>query len=333
MYRTALLILLGFLASCQKHADLKYETKTLECLQTLLENTEKGKEEETLKLLESYSDEFKFAADLKSNYSDRLAIAKASKTADSGDFNKAKEQIEVQIVKRGYSETLEASLKNLEKAIIVQKYLKFGKNLGIAERSREFAELKAHTQEDFKGIAEYSSWIKKEEQNISNKANNDKSIVLNSLKFTKDYLSLNNPDLMEVILLEIATHEDSAIIPGIKNNSFLDYSLKLKSAGLKQTISNSYSNPYKSYKDAQNKGVSSLQKQMAYTHLLAKGGQISKTLESLQELNSMCEIDQKFRRAILKELFLSKGWNDASLINRDFLDISYLLETVYKANQ
>ncbi|MCM8525933.1 MAG: hypothetical protein NE327_05420 [Lentisphaeraceae bacterium] len=333
MYRTVLLIFLLLLTSCQKSSELKYETSTLECLQALVSNTEKGKEEDTLVLLEKYSDEFKFAADLRSNYSDRLAIAKAAKAADSGKLNEAKELIEVQIVKRGYSDTLETSLNNLDKAMIIQKYIENSQELGIAERSREFAELKAHTQESFKKVTEYNKWIQAEEKKISDEANEDKNTVLKSLKYTMDYLSLNDPKLMEVILLETATHEKTAVIPGIKSDSVDEFSSKLSSAGIGKTISNIYKNPYKNYKDAQNKGVSSLQKQLSYTHLLAKAGQISKTLESLQELNSLCEIDQQFRRTVLKELFLSKGWNDASLINRDFLDISYLLETVYKANQ
>ena len=333
MYRTAILLLSIVFAGCQKQPELKYETKTLDCLQALLSNKEEGRELQTMKLLEKYAGEYKFAADLKSNFSDRLAIANASAIANSGKLNKAKDLIEDQVVERGYSDTLETSLKNIDKALLIKKYISTGKTLGISERSREFSQLKAHTINDLKEIPEYKSWIEQEEKSISDVANEDKKTILNSLKFTKDYIALSKPELLEILLLELSTHEESTIIPGLEDSSKHPFSKAAKSKGTANLIRSSYSKQFKNLSDAQNKGVSSLQQQLSYTHLLAKAGQISKTLESLQELNDLCGVDQKFRRTILKELFLSKGWNDASLINRDFLDISYLLETVYKSNQ
>lgn len=333
MYRTAFLVILIVLTGCQKKAELKYETKTLECLDALLSQEKSGNEKETIQLLEKYSDEYKFAADLKSNYSDRLAINTAKSTANSGQISKAKDMLESQVVERGYSDTLETSLKNIDKALLIQKYMTNGRSLGISERAREFSELKAHTANEIKEIPEYSKWIASEEESISEVANDDKKEVLKSLMFTTDYISLNKPKLLETLLLEIAVHEESAVIPGQKDLVHNSISTALKNKGVENTAKYSYGNNFKSHKDAENKGIPSLQKQLSYTHLLAKAGQISKTLESLQELNDLCEIDRNYRRMILKELFLSKGWNDASLINRNFLDISYLLETVYKSNQ
>ena len=326
-------ILLILLSSCQKESDLKYTTDTLDCLKIILEKNTNGNEAEVLKTLDKYADKFKFAADLKTSAADRLAIKNASDIANSGQLDKAKALLEDQIVQRGYSDTIEQSLNNIDKALVIKNYLNSAEDLDISDRAREFSQLKAHTYEEYKELPEYTSWLKAETQKILDITIADKEQIIRSFKFTADYFTLGDPELAEVVLLQIASQESSILIPGFKDNIKEEIGPQLKRKSLKAIVQDGFAATSKTYKQAEQKGIPSLQKQLTYTHLLAKGGQISKTLESLQELNDLCEVDEKYRRLILKELFLSKGWNDASLINRDFLDISYLLETVYKANQ
>ena len=321
------------MTSCRQSKELKYTTETLDCLKPLLEKQNKGNDEEVLIILNQYSKDFKFASDLKSNFTDKTTINKAEQAAISGDLTKAKSIIENRIIERGFSETLEQSINNINKAIKLQKYIESSNTLDIPERVRAFAELKAHTEADYKDIPDYRKWLKREADTISEIAKNDKLLLIQSYSFLKDYIALNNPPALGILLLELADAESTSLVKGSADDIKQSTLNELNSKGLSQTVSNSYSSTGKSLKQLENNGIGSLQDQLIKTHLLAKAGQISKTLESLQELQDLCEIDEKFRRRILKDLFLAKGWNDASLINRDFLDISYLLETVYKANQ
>lgn len=334
MYRQIFIILtLLALTSCREAKELKYTTETLDCLNILLITQDRNNEKLMLKLLNEQQDKFKFAADLKSTYSDKLVIAEAQKNAEEGNFQKAKVILEQRVVERGFSEVLEESLNRLDTAIKVKKYLENAHSMEISERAREFAQLKAHCSEIYKKIDSYNEWVIKEDASISSTAIHDKKLLLDSLRFVSDYLSVNRPDLMSISLLEVASQESSVSIAGFKDDVPQPTTKMLTRMGTQGAIYNGYSNNGKDVKQFENEGIPSLQKQLAYTHLLAKSGQISKTLESLEELQDLCGINENYRRSILKELFLAKGWNDASLINRDFLDISYLLETVYKANQ
>lgn len=334
MYRLTTLFLISlFLFSCRQAKKYTYSTETLECLDAIMESQSTESSGKTIEILSKNEEEFKFAADLKATFSDKLAIFKAETAASSGDLKNAKEIIEKRVVERGYSEVLDNSLKNLDKAIKIQNYIKSAPSMEIGERSRELAQLKAHTHENYKHINEFNNWIMKETRIIAAAAKQDKELLIESFNFITDYLSLHNPDLMEVTLIQTAAIEKENLVPGITDDTPENTFNILNRLGVNGAIYNSYSNQGNNLKDYETEGISTLQKQLAYTHLLAKAGQITKTLESLQELQNLCEIKEKYRRSILKELFLSKGWNDASLINRDFLDISYLLETVYKANE
>lgn len=334
MYRLLTLLFISFsLFSCRQAKKYSYTTETLECLDAIMESQSGDNSGKTIEILSKNEQEFKFAADLKATFSDKLAIFKAENAASTGDLKSAKEIIEKRVVERGYSEVLDESLKNLDRAIKVQKYIKNAPSMEIGERSRELAQLKAHTQESYKHINEFNNWVMKETRVIAAEAKHDKEVLIESFNFITDYLSLHNPDLMEVALIQTAAIEKETLVPGITDDTPENTFKILNRLGVKGAIYNSYSNEGKGLKEYESEGITTLQKQLAYTHLLAKAGQITKTLESLQELQNLCEIEEKYRRSILKELFLSKGWNDASLINRDFLDISYLLETVYKANE
>ena len=334
MYKQFFIILtVLILTSCREAQELKYTTDTLDCLNALLITQDSQNEKQILKILNEQQNKFKFAADLKSTYTDKLAISEAQKTAEQGDFQKAKAILEKRVVERGFSEVLEESLNRLDSAIRVKKYLKNSNNMEIPERAREFAQLKAHCTAAFSKIESFNEWVERENKNISQRAIADKKLVLDSLRFVSDYLSVSRPELMSISLLEIATHESSISVPGLQDNMPQPTTKILNRLGMQGAVYDGYSNNGKTIKDFEKEGTPTFQKQLAYTHLLAKSGQISKTLESLEELQDLCGINENYRRSILKELFLAKGWNDASLINRDFLDISYLLETVYKANQ
>jgi len=334
MFKLAVSITLALiLSSCRQGKELKYTTETLDCLQPVLDSQATASDTETLKVLDKYSKDFKFAADLKSNFTDRKIINQAEYAASKGDLNKAKNLLEERIIERGFSETLEQSLNNLDKALKVQKYLKISDSLEVAERVREFSQVKAHSDKFYGKIPEYKRWVTKETNKINTIAQRDKLQLLNSYNFIKDYLTINKPDSLETTLLTIADAEASSIIQGVKDDLSQDTLKEISTKGISKTITSSYSASGKNLQNFERTGMRSLQDQLIKTHLLAKAGQISKTLESLQELQELCEVDEKFRRKILKDLFLAKGWNDASLINRDFLDISYLLETVYKANK
>ena len=327
------IFLILILGSCRQGKELKYTTETLDCLTPLLDKQNKGDDKEILAILDKHSDDFKFAADLKSNFKDKSVIKTAEQAALKGELNKAKSILEERIIERGFSETLESSINNIDKALKLQKYIQNSGSMGISERVREFSQVKAHTEVDYKTISAYKVWLKKEAATINLKAQLDRQQIIESYKFVKDYLALNNPKSQEILLLEIANAESSSQIQGTKSAISQETFNKLTSKGIQQTVSTSYSSSGKNLRTLELQGAASLQDQLIKTHLLAKAGQISKTLESLQELQELCEVNKTFRRKILKDLFIAKGWNDASLINRDFVDISYLLETVYKANQ
>ncbi len=316
------------LYSCQETKEVTYSTETLQYLKKLssaLNNDEAGK---TMEILNNNGQDYKFAKDLKESFEDSLTIHNAQELTLKGDFKQAKAILNNRISQRGFSEVLESSLKRLEKAERLHNYLTDSKDMDLVETAREFAQLKAHTLADFKNIPGFEQWVKREAEKISEQIKADKSILLANLNFTRDYLYLSNPNLTEVILLQTGLVENEKLIPGYEDTLPKPHLIKLKTIGVNKLITENAS-----LKNLSKLSSNNLQNQLLYTQSLAKKGDLVGTMTSLQELENKTNLHENYRRDILKTLFLAKGWSDNSLINRDFIDISYLLEMVYRINQ
>ncbi len=327
------IVLTATLFSCKEHRVVSYSTETLKYLQNLSLAIDSKESQKTLEILNKNQNNYKFAEDLKETLEDSVAIFNAQDLLQKGNYPAAKEILYNRISLRGYSEILETSLKRLDKAERLRNFITDSKSMDLAELSREFAQLKAHTQVDFKHIESYDKWLKNESNKISQLIKTDKQLLLSNLRFTKDLILLTQPNLNEVSLLYCGLVENEKLIPGYEDNLPKNTLLKLKTAGVSKMSQESYISNQTTLKDIESRGFNNLQSKLIHAKLLAKKGDIAGTITSLKSLEELINIHETYRREILKTLFVAKGWSRNSLVNQEFLDISYLLEMVYRVNQ
>ena len=240
-------------------------------------------------------------------------------------MEEAKDVINQRVIERGYSEELENSLKVLDAALMVENFNRQKEDLEISETSREFTRVNIHTEKFFGKNEAYNSWLTSERNSIGAQAEADKKVLLRSLKFTSDYASIYKPELLDVLLLETAAAEASQSIPGLESLIPKTVTRAIKAYGLPELVKRIFA--------ARSGSPASLLDQYKQARLEARKGNVANALASIKELQDIAPITRNLRLNVIKALFISKGWNDSSLINQDFMDISFLLETVYKANQ
>jgi hypothetical protein len=316
-----------FFASCRGKKDASYNTDALDCVTSLIESYQKNDTKQSIKILKKYKDNFKFAGDLEEKISDKQEINTAEDLATKGKLTQAKAILDKRLVERGYSEELNNSQNIVSLAINLDRFNKERDQLPIIDASREFAKLQIQGKQYFETNPHYQKWLQKNSTELAQKAVSDKKMILRSLKFTADYVALYKPELLEIILLESASQENTTLIPGLNDRLSKNISTAINNKGLEKINSDLYDQTRPITTPA---SMMDSYKKIVY---IAKSGKTALTLASLQELQDLGSLPQVLRKKILKTLFLAKGWNNTSLINRDFMDLSVLLETLYKANQ
>jgi hypothetical protein len=327
MPKKALLCLISLLCfSCKEKVDTAYSTDALDCISALIANDTGSDLKSAVNILKQYKKKYKFAADLEEKMLDKTVINNAEKLALQGNLSKANALLNKRLIIRGFSEELNKSQEIIAVIMTIKSYKKNSFGLSLAELSREFAKIKFRSEKHFKAIPAYESWITKQQELLTKKVSDDKKMLLRSLAFTADYTALYKPQLLEIILLETASLEKSNLIPGVKDLTTKKILTRLQDQGLSDSqdlISTSTSN----------RSPGTLVAKFNLTRQYAKAGKVSMVLTSLQELQKLGVLPETYRKEVLKTLFLAIGWNNTSLINRSFVDLSVLLETVYKINQ
>ena len=327
MPKKALLCLISlFCFSCKEKVDTAYPTDALDCVSGLIANNSDKDLKGAVNILTQYKKKYKFAADLEEIMLDKAVINNAEKLALQGELSKANALLSKRLITRGFSKELNKSQEIIAAIMTIKSYDKNSFGLSLAELSREFVKIKFRSEKYFKTIPAYESWIAKQQELLIKKVSDDKKMLLRSFAFTADYTALYKPQLLEIILLETASLEKSNLIPGVKDLTTKKTLKRLQSQGL----SNSHDFIFT---PTSNRSPNTLVAKFNLTRKYAKSGKVSMTLTSLQELQNLGVLPEVYRKEVLKTLFLAIGWNDTSLINRSFVDLSVLLETVYKINQ
>ena len=324
MRQIILMLLVFCLASCRKAKEVVYETDALDCVENILNSGKNNPQ--TLELLRSSSEKYKFAADLEEKMSDRQSIKHAENLVNSGKLTKAKRSLEERVVMRGYSQELNKSLDLLDTAIQISEFSDKRNDLEINEAVREFYRIQIKSKAVFGENSNLDKWLQNQKSILKTKAIKDKADILRSMKFTADYASLYQPEIFEILMLQVAIEERRDTLPGVEDSLDKKISGAVNSFGVTKLMENFYSYR-RTYTPA------NLLDKLSIAKTAAKQGNTSLTLSTLKELQKIAPLATDVRRKIIKSLFLAKGWNDSSLINRDFMDISFILETVYKANE
>ena len=327
--KTFVFTLVVILTSCRQSKSASYSTHTLDCLDELV-TAEKQGITNMLAVANKYKSKFRFAEELEDRLKDKQCIMDTEILSASGKMDKAYQTLNNRIVERGFSDSLSSSLSKIQAAKFIQDYNEnvVSDSWSISEQAREFSRIEANCSPHFRTSRTYISWITSQRELIANKVSKDKDIIQEGFDFFSDTLSLANPELVEICILQGAIFQKSSPLPRIKSSvNDRDYKL-LTSLGSKRIIENNF---YK--KDIKiAKSPSTFNESLNNVSLAADGGKSILAIKSLQETTKEIEIAPNLRRAIMKKIIKSNGWNDSSLINSHLFDISYILETFYMAN-
>ena len=324
-----LIVLSCFLYSCREKQATKYSTNALECLSALTSSDNLGSQE-TQDFLDKYKNEFSFAADLQELILTEKSLKDAQILIVKGKIIEAREIIDQRIIELGYSKELDESLKSLDAALMLQRYIESKGEVDEEEEVREFSSMKANSIVPFSKSGLYRNWLKLEKKRIYTLAANRKKYLRSSLMSILDYSSVVDAGLVDIILLETAAHEETLVLPGEPDGVSRSISESLKNRGIASVRREHLA--VKSFAKLRKNGQATLIEELQLIKYHAKQGATSRVLADLQEMDEVCGLKSEIRQQILKQLFVAKGWNKSSLINRDMLDLSVLLETIYKTN-
>ncbi|MCH2207492.1 MAG: hypothetical protein MK132_16670 [Lentisphaerales bacterium] len=329
LMKTILLLLIITLLSCRQAKTTVYSTETLNCLTELISAKKQGIDS-MIEVSKKYQDSFRFAEELQDKLSDRYTIEKAQSCAVKGEFNKAYDILNDRVVERGFNKALSKSLDTINAARLVERYISNLKtdSLSITEQAREFARVEANCDPTFRTSSPYLRWVKQQRQVISKKVIKDKQNIQESFATFNDILSLKDPQLLEISLLQEFLFNKSNPYPQIKtpkNNKKYQPILKL---GSNLFIKENFQKQTKTFITI----PVNCNEQFQNIQFLASKGKTLKCLEKLQMLQTKTDIASQLRQNVISSLIKSNGWNNAFLINGNLLDISYILETFYMAN-
>ena len=329
LMKTFLLILILSLTACRQSKTNTYTTTTLNC-HTELVDAKSQSIDTMIKVSKKYSDSFRFAEELQDKLSDKRSIEAAQSLASQGELEEAYDALNERIIERGFNKNLSKSLDSLKAAQMIERYIYNSKSnsLSITEQAREFSRVEANSSVFFRTSPKYIKWVKVQRKLIYQKVLRDKKALHEGYTHTTDTLALSNPELLEISLLQTAIFNKLSPIPGIKTSSDPKLYNELTTSGCESFVS-------KSQQIIPSKEIqtpASFKESFDNIRHLAQKGKSFKSLNQLQELNHYIEVSPKRRQLIIRDLIKTNGWNDASLINGNLLDMSYLLETFYMAN-
>lgn len=310
--------------SCRQAKETTYSTKTLDCLNELILNKH-NELSQKIAVSKKFSDDFKFAEDIYERLSDIYSLESAEQLIANSELEKAYQALNTRVIERGYSPSLSTSINTIKAAQSIQKLNSQINELSIQEAFREFARVEAQTSSFFKDIPKYQLWIKTKRQDLINRISADNSKLDESFAQTADMISISKPELTEITLLQRAVLAKSSTIPGFDISPLSTLYESLQSKGSSPFLSGLSKKAPKTPSDFKSLLNS------ANAHSL--DGKINETLSILHHIEQSTEIFPEYRKSILKNLLKARGWNNASLINGNFLDLSYLLETFYMANE
>jgi hypothetical protein len=314
--------------SCRQAQKTAYNTDTLRCLEELFSSQETGAEA-AIKVADKYKDRFQFAHTLQEKLSDRYCIENIEKLSVKGEFAAAQKTLNQQITQRGYTPVLSKSTKTLEAAVMIKKYTTDINNMSTLDSAREFGEILVNTTIFKRNIA-YKKWLNQQKKKITLRAIKEKKSLNESLSQTIDTLSLTEPSLLEICLLQKAIHKNSSLIPSLNVTVDPQLAEQLTSVGLSSYTRQHYIDKLRATKTISK--PSTLLDIYANIHAHTNSGKTATALIEFQKIAKLINIDKQYRKLIISKLLKTKGWNNTSLINGNILDISYLLETFYLAN-
>lgn len=329
LVKTVFVLLIATLMSCRQAKPAVYSTETLNYLTELVAAKDKGIDS-LIEVTKKNQDKFRFAEELQDRLSDRHSIEQAQNLASQGALDKAYDKLNDRVMERGFVKALSNSLDTIKAARLIERYLSNQKtsSLSITEQARELARIEANSSPYFRTSPVYTKWIKSQKQLITGKVINDREKIQESLISLKDILSLKNPELLEICILQEALFGKSNPYSQIKTSVGSKNYNSILTRGTNIYIQENFKKKAKSL----NPTPASYNEKFQNVEYLASKGKAIQCLEKLQKLLKETEITRPLRQAIIARLIRSNGWNNVSLINGNLLDISYILETFYMAN-
>lgn len=329
LIKTFSFVIIVLVTSCRQSKPANYSTKTLDCLDELI-LAEKQDVSSMLEVASEYKSTFRFAEELEDRLNDKKNIEHAEKLVATGEINNAFQVINDRIVERGFSKPLSTSLEKIQAARFIQDYQEnvAANSWTISERAREFSRIEANCNPHFRTSKPYIDWVNLQKKQITEKVSKDKALIQDGFEFLEDTISVSRPDLLEISLLQDALFQRSSFMAGVSTSTKDELYKKLTSTGSMTIIKNEFIQK----KLSLTKNPVSFKGNFDNIRYRAKNGKGLLALKNLQRLSTEIDIDSKLRQEVVKDIIKSNGWNDASLINSNLFDISYILETFYMAN-